>query len=62
MYIFINFWKLEIENSLLLIFSFLHKLSLITVFIFLSILDYQTSFLVSKIKKLFLKTENKKKK
>ena len=58
MRIFIDFWKLETENSVLHIFSFLHKLSFENSFCFLFILGCQTSFKVSKIKKkLFLKTE-----
>ena len=55
MRIFIDFQKLETENSILHIFSFLHKLSFENNFCFLLILSYHTSFLVSKI-------ENKKKK
>ena len=63
MCVFIDFWKLETEKSLLHAFNFLHKLSFENNFCFLSILGYQTSFLVSKIKKkMFLKTENKGKK
>ena len=57
MRVFIDFWKLETEKSLLHAFNFLHKLSFENNFCFLSILDCQTSFLVSKIKKkMFLKT------
>ena len=55
MRIFIDFQKLETENSILHIFSFLHKLSFKNSFCFLLILNYHTSFLISKI-------ENKKKK
>ena len=55
MCVFINFWKLEIENSLLHVFSFLHKLSFENSFCFLSILGCQTSFLVSKIENCFRK-------
>ena len=51
MRVFIDFWKLETEKSLLHAFNFLHKLSFENNFCFLSILGYQTSFLVSKIKK-----------
>ena len=51
MRVFIDFWKLETEKSLLHAFNFLHKLSFENNFCFLSILDCQTSFLVSKIKK-----------
>ena len=62
MHIFIDFWKLGTENSFLHVFSFLHKLSFENSFCFLSIFCCQTSFLVSKNRKLFLKTENKRKK
>ena len=55
MHIFIDFWKLETENNLLHVFSFLHKLSFENSFCFLSILDCQTSFLVSKIENYFWK-------
>ena len=53
--VFIDFWKLEIENSILHVFSFLHKLSFENSFYFLSILGCQTSFLVSKIENCFWK-------
>ena len=56
MRIFIDFWKLETENSLLHIFNFLHKLSFENNFYFLSILNCQTSFLISKIEIVFLET------
>ena len=55
MHVFIDFWKLEIENSLLHVFSFLYKLSFENNFCFLSILSCQTSFLVSKIENCFWK-------
>ena len=55
MRIFIDFRKLETENSLLHIFSFLHKLSFENSFCFLPILSCQTSFLVSKIENCFEK-------
>ena len=55
MHVFINFWKLKIENSLLHVFSFLHKLNFKNNFCFLSILSCQTSFLVLKIKNYFWK-------
>ena len=55
MYVFIDFWKLETENNLLHVFSFLHKLSFENIFYFLSILGSQTSFLVSKIENYFWK-------
>ena len=51
MYIFINFWKLETENSILHIFSFFHKLSFEKSFFFfflMYILDYKIIFLVLK--------------
>ena len=44
MRVFIDFWKLEIENSILHVFSFFHKLSFEKSFCFLSILGYQTNF------------------
>ena len=55
MRVFIDFWKLETENSILHVFSFLHKLSFENSFCFLSILGCQTSFLVSKIENCFWK-------
>ena len=55
MRVFIDFWKLETENSILHVFSFLHKLSFENNFCFLSILSYQTSFLASKIENCFWK-------
>ena len=55
MRIFIDFWKLETENSLLHVFSFLHKLSFENSFYFQPILGCQTSFLVSKIENNFWK-------
>ena len=55
MCIFIDFWKLETENSLLHVFSFLHKLSFENNFCFLLVLSCQTSFLVSKIENCFWK-------
>ena len=51
MHVFIDFWKLETENNVLHVFSFLHKLNFENSFCFLSILNCQTSFLVLKIKK-----------
>ena len=62
MRIFINFWKLKIENSILYIFGFLYKLSFENSFYFLFILGCQTSFLVSKIENCFWKQKNKGKK
>ena len=55
MHVFIDFWKLKTENSLLHVFSFLHKLNFKNSFCFLSILSCQTSFLVLKIKNCFWK-------
>ena len=55
MHILIDFWKLETENNLLHVFSFLHKLSFENSFCFLSILSCQKTFLVSKIENCFLK-------
>ena len=59
MRIFIHFWKLETENSLLHVFSFLHKLSFENIFCFLSILYCKISFLVSKIENYFWKQKIK---
>ena len=56
---FIDFWKLETENSLLHVFSFLHKLSLENSFCFLPVLSYQTSFLVLKIENCFWKQKTR---
>ena len=53
MYIFIEFWKLEIENNFLHVFIFIHKLSFKNRFCFLSILNYQKNFLILKIKNYF---------
>ena len=61
MRIFIDFWKLEIENSLLHVFNFLPKLNFENSFCFLSILDCQTSFLVLKIEKCFWKQKIRRK-
>ena len=61
MRVFIDFWKLETENSLLHVFSFLHKLSFENSFYFLSILSCQTSFLVSKIENYFWKQKTREK-
>ena len=55
MHIFIDFWKLETENSLLHVFSFLYKLNFENSFCFLPILSYQTSFSVLKIENCFWK-------
>ena len=62
MRIFIDFWKLETENSLLHVFSFLHKLSFENSFYFLPVLSCQTSFLVSKIENCFWKQKIREKK
>ena len=53
MCVFIDFWKLETENSILHVFSFFHKLSFENSFCFLPVLSCQTSFLVSKIENCF---------
>ena len=71
MLVFIDFWKVEtennilhvfsflhklsFENNILHVFSFLHKLSFENSFCFLPILSYQTSFLVQKIENCFWK-------
>ena len=68
MHVFIDFWKLETENTLLHVFSFLHKLNFENnvfsflhklnfenSFCFLPILSCQTSFLVLKIENWFWK-------
>ena len=55
MRVIICFWKLETENNLLHVFSFLHNLSFENSFCFLFILGCQTSFLVSKIENCFWK-------
>ena len=62
MHVFIDFWKLETENSFLHVFNFLHKLSFENNFYFLSILNCQTSFLTLKIKNYFENRKKKKKK
>ena len=62
MHVFINFWKLEIENNLLHIFSFLHKLSFENIFLFFVYFGLPNKFFSLKNRKLFLKTENKKEK
>ena len=59
MRVFIDFWKLETENSLLHVFSFLHKLSFENNFCFLPVLSCQTSFLVSKIENCFWKQKTR---
>ena len=53
-YIILTYQKKK-KNSLLYVFSFLHKLSFENNFCFLSILSCQTSFLVSKIENCFWK-------
>ena len=62
MHVFIDFCKLETENNLLHIFSFLHKLSFENNFCFLPVLSCQTSFLVSKIENCFWKQKIREKK
>ena len=59
MYVFIKFWKLKTENSILHVFSFLHQLSFENSFCFLFILGCQTSFLVSEIENCFWKQKLK---
>ena len=60
MYVFIDFWKLEIKNSFFHVFNLLHKLSFKNNFCFLSILGCQTFFSL-KNRKEFLETKNKEK-
>ena len=60
MRIFIDFWKLETEKSILHLF--LHKLSFENNFCFLFIFGLRNKCLSLKNRKLFLKTENKGKK
>ena len=55
MHVFFDFWKLETENSLSHVFSFLYKLSFENSFCFLSVLSCQTSFLFLKIENCFWK-------
>ena len=55
MSLFIDFWKLQTENSILHVFILFHKLSFENNFCFLSILGCQTSFLVSKLENCFWK-------
>ena len=59
MCVFVDFWKLETENSLLHVFSFLHKLSFENSFCFLPVLSCQTSFLVTKIENCFWKQKTR---
>ena len=61
MCIFIDFWKLETENSFFHVFSYFHKLSFDNSFCFLSILGYQTNFLISIIENYFWKQKIRKK-
>ena len=61
MCVFIDFWKLETENNLLHVFSFLHKLSFEYSFCFLPVLSCQTNVLVSKIENYFWKQKTMKK-
>ena len=55
MHIFIDFWKLETENSFCIFSIFFTNWVLRTIFVFLSILCCQTNFLVSKIENNFWK-------
>ena len=59
MHIFIEFWKLETENNLLHVFSFLHKLNFENSFCFLPVFSCQTSFFVLKIENYFWKQKIK---
>ena len=61
MHVFIDFWKLETENSISHVFSFLHNLSFKNNFCFLSILGCQTRFLVLKIENCFWKQKIRRK-
>ena len=61
MCIFIDFWKIEIKNSILHVFNFFHKLSFDNSFCFLSILSCQTSFLISKVENYFWKQKIRRK-
>ena len=61
MCIFIDCWKLETENNLLHVFSFLHKMSFKNNFYFQIILVCQTNFLVSKIENYFWKQKTRRK-
>ena len=59
MRVFIDFWKLETKNSILHVFSFLHKLSFENSFCFLLVLSCQSNFLVSKIENCFWKQKTR---
>ena len=61
MHVFIDFWKLETENSILHVFSFLHKLNFENSFCFLPILSCQTNFSVLKIENYFWKQKIRRK-
>ena len=61
MHVFIDFWKLETENSISHVFSFLHNLSFKNNFCFLSILGCQTRILVLKIENCFWKQKIRRK-
>ena len=58
MHVFFDFWKLETENSLLYVFSFLHKLGFENNFFFIHF-GLPNKFFSFKNRKLFLKTKNK---
>ena len=61
MHFFIDFWKLETENSLLHVFSFYHKLNFENSFCFLPILSCQISLSILKIENCFWKQKIRKK-
>ena len=61
MHFFIDFWKLETENSLLHVFSFYHKLNFENSFCFLPILSCQTSLSILKIENCFWKQKIRRK-
>ena len=60
--LFIDFWKLQTENSLLHVFNFLHKLGFENIFLFSIHFELPNKFFSFKYRKMFLKTENKEKK
>ena len=59
MCVFIDFWKLETENSLLHVFSFLHKLSFENSFCFLPVFELPNKFFSLKIENCFWKQKTK---
>ena len=58
MNVFIDFWKLETENSILHVFYFLYKLSFENKFFFSVNFRLLNKFFSLKNKKLFLEIEN----